>query len=63
MGEGNRTLYILTFISGMMFSMGILLTLFISLPVAVWNFLQLGGLFGLAVFGIPYRFSKRKGKE
>jgi hypothetical protein len=63
----NKKLLLLTQISAVMFGLGIILPLSFSflalnlnIPPIIWDTLQIGGLIGLIIFGLPYRFTKPK---
>ncbi len=61
----NKILRLLTAISATMLAAGVTLPFAFQFlfggfnwPPALWNFLQVGGLAGLTLFGIAYRLTK-----
>ena len=59
----NKLMYRLLTVSAIMLAVGIVLPMLVSslnLPAALWNFLQIGGIVGLVVFGAAYLMTKPK---
>jgi hypothetical protein len=59
----NTLMHRLLMFSAIMFAVGIALPMLVSSlnwPAGLWNFLQIGGLVGLVVFGAAYLMTKPK---